>query len=162
MEVVFIALGSNMGDKLANLRRALDELSPHVAIDAKSYVYESEPMYELAQPRFFNMVVRGTTALEPRPLLSELRMIEKRLGRIEAIHNGPRPLDLDILLYGNVMMDEPTLTIPHPRMHERPFVVVPLAQIAPLVPHPNSGKVFADYEDELGDYSNDVWPFDDL
>lgn len=162
MEEVFIALGSNMGDRLENLRSALKALTPHVEVTHKSLIYESEPMYVESQPRFLNMVIRGQTALEPRTLLSELRMIEKRLGRIEAIHNGPRPLDLDILYYGEVVMDDPTLSIPHPRMHERPFVIVPMAELAPLRKHEQTGKVFADLEDELGDYGDRLWAVDEL
>lgn len=162
MEEVFIALGSNMGDRIENLRTALKELARHIEVEQKSLVYESEPMYVETQPRFLNMVVSGKTALEPRALLQELRMIEKRLGRIEAIHNGPRPLDLDILFYGDLAMDDPTLTIPHPRMHERPFVIVPMAQIAPMREHPRLKKVFADLEDELGNYSDRLWPVDEL
>ena len=162
MEDIYLGLGSNMGDRLQNLRDALEHLGKVITLGAKSTVYESEPMYVETQPRFLNMVVHGTTELSPRALLNELRAIEKRLGRLEAIHNGPRPLDLDILLYGSQTVDEPTLTIPHARMHERAFVIVPLAEIAPMVAHPTLSKVFADFEDQLGDYSRDVWPYAEL
>jgi 2-amino-4-hydroxy-6-hydroxymethyldihydropteridine diphosphokinase len=162
MERVYIGLGSNMGDRLGNLRQALAQLAAHVTIEKKSSVYESEPMYLKAQPRFFNMAIGGSTSLTPRALLEALRGIEKRLGRLEAVHNGPRPIDLDILLYGDLVMDEPTLTIPHPRMHERAFVIVPMSEIAPLMPHPALGTVFADIEASLGSWGDDVRHVTDL
>lgn len=128
---VFIALGSNLGDRRANLIDAISQLRHKVAIEMLSSVYETEPAYVTDQPRFLNMALRGSTALAPGELLRFLKGIERRMGREQTQRFGPRPIDLDILLYGNLLVDEPELTIPHPRIAERAFVLRPLAEIAP-------------------------------
>jgi 2-amino-4-hydroxy-6-hydroxymethyldihydropteridine diphosphokinase len=132
---VYLALGANLGDRLASLRDAVGRLRGAVAVERMSAVYETEPAYLLDQPRFLNMALRGRTALDPHALLDVLKHIERAMGRAAGPRFGPRVIDLDILLYDDLAIDTADLRIPHPRMAERPFVLVPLAEIAPdLVP----------------------------
>jgi 2-amino-4-hydroxy-6-hydroxymethyldihydropteridine diphosphokinase len=134
MAEAFVALGSNIGDRAANLagaRAALD--GGPLKFTALSSVYETEPWGPVAQGPYLNQVVRGTTELMPRVLLSALFAIETKLGRDrqQEIRFGPRVIDLDVLLYGDLAISEADLEIPHPRLLERAFVLVPLAEIAP-------------------------------
>jgi 2-amino-4-hydroxy-6-hydroxymethyldihydropteridine diphosphokinase len=132
---IYLALGANLGDRAASLRAAVEQLRGAVTIERMSAVYETEPAYLLDQPRFLNMAVRGHTTLEPAALLALLKQIERELGRVAAPRYGPRAIDIDILLYDDLALDTASLTIPHPRMAERPFVLAPLAELAPkLVP----------------------------
>ena len=132
---IYLALGTNLGDRRASLRDAVERLRAAVEIERMSSVYETEPAYLLDQPRFLNMALRGHTPLDPRALLSFLKHIEHDMGRATGLRYGPRVIDLDILLYNSLALTTVELTIPHPRMAERPFVLVPLAEIAPeLVP----------------------------
>lgn len=130
-EMVYISLGSNLGDRLTNLDRAILLLKGLVKIIARSSVYETQPWGVLDQPNFLNQVVGGITSLAPLRLLNELKSIEKYMGRVETIRYGPRIIDLDILLYGKRILNYQRLQVPHPRMLERAFVLVPLAEIAP-------------------------------
>jgi 2-amino-4-hydroxy-6-hydroxymethyldihydropteridine diphosphokinase len=133
--LVYLALGSNLGDRQANLAAAVERLRPQVTVEQISSLYETEPAYVLDQPRYLNAALRGRTALAPLALLSFLKQIERELGRTAGSRFGPRIVDLDILLYDNFVIDADDLIIPHPRMAERPFVLVPLAEIAPdLIP----------------------------
>lgn len=134
--VVYIALGTNLGDRLSNLQHALDFMGEKIAISICSSIYETPPWGVLEQPRFLNQVIRGSTFLTPTRLLDFLKSIEARMGRVETIRFGPRVIDLDILLYGRRRVSTNRLQIPHPRMHERSFVLVPLNEIAPglLIP----------------------------
>lgn len=157
MERVFIGLGSNLGDRAQNLRSAIEALNAGVRIDKKSSVYESAPMYIEAQPKYLNMVISGTTDLPALELLKHLKHIEAKMGRSADSPNQPRPIDLDILLYGIEMIHTPELTVPHPRMHERAFVLVPFEEITPLYQCPPHGKAVIDMLDELGRYEDDVW-----
>jgi GTP cyclohydrolase IV len=138
--IVYLALGANIGDRQGNIDAALQRLNAAVHIEMVSSVYETEPVGYLDQPRFFNLVCRGTSALPPDELLSFVKQIESDLGRQPAIRNGPRAIDIDILLYDDLHIERDELVIPHPRMHERAFVLVPLAEIAPDVVEPVSGK----------------------
>ena len=132
---VYIALGANLGDRGASLRNAVEQLRDAMAVERLSSVYETEPAYLLDQPRFLNMALRGHTALDPHALLVFLKRIERDMGRTAGPRYGPRAIDLDILLYDSLALATADLTIPHPRMAERPFVLAPLAEIAPeLVP----------------------------
>jgi 2-amino-4-hydroxy-6-hydroxymethyldihydropteridine diphosphokinase len=146
MEQVFLSLGSNLGDRLANLRQAIAMLRPVAAITALSDAYETQPEGFAAQPWFLNAVV-GLQMNQPRRdedaplcLLESLLSIERAMGRQRGsagfIPKGPRLIDLDILLYGSRVIDSPELTIPHPAMHLRRFVLEPMAEIAPGVEHP--------------------------
>jgi GTP cyclohydrolase IV len=128
---VYIGLGSNLGDRAANLLDALSQLRQKVAVEQLSAVYESEPAYMIDQPRFYNMVLQGSTGLAPAELLRFLKSIERRMGWENGEPYGPRPIDLDILAYGQLELADEALTIPHPRLTERPFMLVPLAEIAP-------------------------------
>jgi 2-amino-4-hydroxy-6-hydroxymethyldihydropteridine diphosphokinase len=132
----YIAIGTNLGDRLANLRAALAALAPEIKALDESPVYETEPWGYVDQPPFLNMALRAGTDLAPHDLLDRLKGIEATLGRIPSFHNGPRLIDLDILFYDDLVLDTPALVIPHPRLHERAFVLVPLAKIAPDLVHP--------------------------
>jgi 2-amino-4-hydroxy-6-hydroxymethyldihydropteridine diphosphokinase len=134
MAEVFLALGSNLGDRVGNLAAAREALAREILDNlTASSIYDTEPWGPIKQGRYLNQVARGTTTLAPRALLGELQKIEISLGRDRAKEEryGPRTIDLDILLYDQVVLNEADLTIPHPRMTERPFVLVPLAEIAP-------------------------------
>jgi 2-amino-4-hydroxy-6-hydroxymethyldihydropteridine diphosphokinase len=128
---VYLALGANIGERLKNLERALQELCTIMSIQTISSIYETEPVGYLEQPRFLNMVCMGETELTPQKLLHAIKRIELLLGRQPGIRNGPRPIDIDILFYDRLQIDEATLMIPHPRLKERSFVLAPLAEIAP-------------------------------
>ena len=137
---VHIALGGNCGDRLACLRAALARLRAHVLVTAVSPVYETDPVGFAEQGAFLNAVVGGTTALEPCALLGVLHAIERDLGRERPFPNAPRTVDLDLLLYADRRIATAELTVPHPRLQERGFVLMPLADIAPALRHPRLGR----------------------
>jgi 2-amino-4-hydroxy-6-hydroxymethyldihydropteridine diphosphokinase len=128
---VYIALGSNMGDRAENLAKALTHLQGFLEVIEKSSVYETPPWGVHEQPAFLNQVIRGTTTLSPVDLLDSLKKVENEMGRVKTVRNGPRNIDLDILLYDDLQISLPNLTIPHALMRERAFVLVPMAEIAP-------------------------------
>ncbi len=140
MVTVYLGLGSNIGDRPGNLNRALDFLSQRLRVVQVSSVYDTEPVGNPDQPRFLNMVCQVTTGLEPMALLSLVKGIESKLGRLPRTSNLPRPIDIDILFYGDRIIETPKLTVPHPRLTERAFVLIPLAEIAPDLVHPVNGK----------------------
>lgn len=147
---VYLALGGNMGDRAANLAEAIRRLGAAVEIDAQSALYETAPMYVTDQPAFLNMAVRGTTRLGPLELLRFLKEIEATLGRdLGGLRFGPRPIDVDILLYADRVVTEPDLEIPHPRMAERAFVLCPLADIAAEIVHPVLNRRIDALRDEV-------------
>jgi 2-amino-4-hydroxy-6-hydroxymethyldihydropteridine diphosphokinase len=133
---VYLALGSNLGDRHKHLSDALQYLRGVLSIERISSVYETEPVGYLDQPPFFNLVCQGTTNLSPLELLKFVKDTEVHLGRQPTFRNGPRMIDIDILLYGDLYIQEEQLTIPHPRMAERAFVLVPLVEIAPYAIEP--------------------------
>lgn len=133
---VYLALGSNLGDRLANLKRAVAALTPQMEVKAKSHVYETPPWGFEDQPRFLNQVIKVNTYLTPESLLKHLKRLEVALGRKATFPNGPRLIDIDILFYDDLVLDTPSLVIPHPRLHERGFVLLPLMDIAPDLVHP--------------------------
>ena len=153
MTEVCLALGGNLGDRLANLEAALAALPPAVVLSARSPIYETDPRHLTDQPEFLNMAVCGTTRLDALDLLARLKELEQELGRHESTRFGPRPIDLDILFYGDEIIDSPGLVVPHPRLTERVFVLRPLADIAPHKCHPVSGKSVSTLLDELTDKS---------
>ena len=154
MPTVYIALGSNVGDREANLRRAI-QLIEHsgVAITKLSSLYETEPVGYLDQSWFLNAVLEATTGLPPERLLSALRGIESQMGSSKPFPNGPRLIDLDILLYGDSVIDTPALQVPHPRMLQRNFVLAPLAEIAPQLRHPSWSATIANIYANSPDHS---------
>jgi len=139
---VYLGLGSNLGDRPANLDKALDLLSQRLRLEKVSSVYDTEPVGNLNQPRFLNLVCQVYTSLAPVALLSLVKGIESKLGRLSGTSNAPRPIDIDILFYGDQIIETPELVIPHPRLTERAFVLIPLAEIAPDLVHPvNSSTI---------------------
>ncbi len=126
---VYIALGSNLGDRAAYLRAALDRLRATVLVTAVSPAYETDPVGYAEQGPFLNAVVAGTTTSTPQGLLWALQAVERASGRTRLFPNAPRTLDLDLLSYGALILDAPDLTVPHPRLHERAFVLVPEARL---------------------------------
>ena len=143
MSTVYIGLGANLGNREANLRAALRGLWRMGRVEAVSSLYETAPVGP-EQPAFLNAACRFETGLEPRPLLRFLQGLEHELGRRPGGERwGPRPIDLDVLLYEDRVIEEDDLTLPHPRLAERPFVLATLAEIAPDVKHPVAGKTVA-------------------
>ncbi|HXX15280.1 MAG TPA: 2-amino-4-hydroxy-6-hydroxymethyldihydropteridine diphosphokinase [Candidatus Eremiobacteraceae bacterium] len=138
MAIVYLALGSNVGERENNIREAIRRLaSSGVEITKISSIYETEPVDYLEQPWFLNAVLEGRTALAPQQLLTNLRQIESGMGSKKPFAKGPRLIDLDILLYDDVTIETPDLWVPHPRMLQRNFVLIPLAEIAPGLGHPS-------------------------
>ena len=142
----YVALGANLGDPAAALNEAeaLIGRIPGVRLESASGLYRTEPI-ESSGPDYFNAVVRVRTSLSARDLLHALQAIENRLGRVRpaGVVNAPRTMDLDLLLYADLISDDAELTLPHPRMHERAFVLVPLAEIAPDAEIPGKGRAFS-------------------
>jgi 2-amino-4-hydroxy-6-hydroxymethyldihydropteridine diphosphokinase len=145
----YLSLGSNIGDRAANLREAIERLRSMGNAGAVSSLYETEPIEFTKQPWFLNCVVEIETGLSPTKLLDGILEIEKQMGRHREKKKGPRNIDLDILFYGDEIVDGPELTIPHPAMHERRFVLAPLAEIAPEVRHPVSKKTVRELLESL-------------
>jgi 2-amino-4-hydroxy-6-hydroxymethyldihydropteridine diphosphokinase len=148
----FIGLGSNLGDREAMIRIALDDLArlPGTVVVRASSLYDTEPVGDEEQPKFLNAVAEIDTELTARQLLWNLLLVEKRLGRVRTHRYGPRTIDLDLLMYGHLVIDEPDLQIPHPEMTKRSFVLVPLLEIEPLATHPVSGEPLIEHLKKLG------------
>jgi 2-amino-4-hydroxy-6-hydroxymethyldihydropteridine diphosphokinase len=141
LKLVYIALGSNLGDRAGNLRLAREQIeAPDLRVLRASSIYETAPRDVEDQPWFLNQVIECETDLFPRQLLGRLQKIERAMGRKRTIVKGPREIDLDILLFGNAVMKIPELEIPHPRLAERRFVLEPLAELIPDKKHPGTRR----------------------
>ena len=154
-ETVFIGFGSNVGDRVDFCDRAVTLLSllPHSQVVGVSLLYETEPVNDHAQPGdgwFLNGVVQLETDVTPKSLLDMLREIERSLGRDEENRSGPRTIDLDILFYGERIINEPDLVVPHPRLHQRRFVLMPLSELDPLFLHPSLQRTISQLLAEVG------------
>jgi len=149
---VWFSLGANLADREAAIREAFRRLGEVCDDIVLSSLYETEPMYVERQPRFLNAAATGTTALDPRALLEAVHAIERSLGRDRSgeVRRGPRTIDIDLLLYEGVLSDDPELTLPHPRMAERAFVLVPLLELSPGLVDPRTGEPYADALERMG------------
>ncbi len=142
---VFLALGSNLGDREATLAAALERLAARGFVTRlRSSDWLTEPVGGPPQGFFLNVVVAGETSLEPAPLLAACLATEQELGRVRTVRNGPRTIDVDILFYGARQIEQPGLAVPHPRLHLRRFVLAPLAEIAPALLHPRLARTAAE------------------
>ncbi len=149
MSIVYIGIGSNLGDRRNNCLKAVEFLEAEgVKVLKRSSLYETEPWGVKDQPRFMNMAVEAETEMAPRQFLALLKEIEDRMGRARTIKWGPRTIDLDILLYDDMIISEPDLEIPHPLMHARDFVLEPLCEIAAQKVHPLFDRTIAELRDE--------------
>ena len=148
-KVVYLSLGSNVGDRAAKLRMAIDKLKAAGTIAAISSFYETEPLEMTAQPWFLNCAVKFETEKMPRQLIAAILALEQEMGRQRKQPKGPRSIDIDILLFGSSIVEMKGLTIPHPRMHERRFVLEPLAEIAPDTRHPALKRTVRELRDSL-------------
>ena len=146
----YLGLGANLGDRQTNILQALQYVQARASITAVSSFYETEPMGYLDQPRFLNVCCVVETDLSPQDLLRFLKWIEKRMGRVDAFQNAPRPIDIDILFYEDRVVDADGLQIPHPRLHRRAFVLAPLAEIAPRLRHPLLDKTVDEMLEDVG------------
>jgi 2-amino-4-hydroxy-6-hydroxymethyldihydropteridine diphosphokinase len=148
----FIGLGSNLGEREAMIREALEALAalPQTELLRASSLYDTEPVGDVDQPNFLNAVAQLDTDLPPRQLLWNLLLIEKRLGRERTRPWGPRTIDLDLLLYGDDVIEEDDLRVPHPEMIRRAFVLVPLVELDPILVHPGTGETMLSHLSRLG------------
>ncbi len=139
MATVYLGLGSNLGDRAQNIHEALRRLKTGTQLDRISSLYETEPVGLKDQPWFLNLVCRGETDLSPQALLRLVKTIEREMGRKKGLRFGPRLIDIDILFYDDLVINTAQLAIPHPRVHERGFTLIPLSEIAPDLVHPRLG-----------------------
>jgi 2-amino-4-hydroxy-6-hydroxymethyldihydropteridine diphosphokinase len=153
-KLIYLGMGSNRGDRLANLRRAMEELGKvGVKVQRVSSIYKTEPVDFAPQAWFLNCAVEATTTLMPMQLLKAVKSVERAMGRRPGVDKGPRPIDIDILLYENVVVRTAALTIPHERMNERRFVLIPLRELAPDARHPVSKRTVAEMLQDAADLS---------
>ena len=142
--VIYLGLGANLGDRRGNLSAALRGIEPAVRVNAVSSLYETAPVGPQDQPAYYNAACRGATSMTPRALLDHVKAVERELGRSEGPRWGPREIDIDILLFGEEVVEEEGLTVPHPELANRAFVLAPLAEIAAVLLHPLLGKSIGD------------------
>ncbi len=149
MPIAYVGLGSNLGDRRANLTAAAAAMAPAAVVLRSSSIYQTEPWGYLEQPAFLNQVLEVETSLSPVDLLAALKRLEAGLGRQATFHYGPRLIDLDILLYDQLVLHQPDLVIPHAQLTERAFVLVPLAELAPNLIHPLLGVSIAELKGRI-------------
>jgi 2-amino-4-hydroxy-6-hydroxymethyldihydropteridine diphosphokinase len=137
---VYLSLGSNLGNRSANLKEAISSLAPQMEVKKKSSVYETPPWGYTEQEKFLNQVLMAKTYLDPEPLLKHFKRLEVALGRKASFRYGPRLIDIDIIFYDELILETPSLTIPHPQLPERGFVLLPMMDIAPDLVHPVNKK----------------------
>jgi 2-amino-4-hydroxy-6-hydroxymethyldihydropteridine diphosphokinase len=147
MNEVYLGLGSNVGDRLLNLNKAIELLSEKIQILKKSKIYVSKAVGYTDQPDFYNMVLYGRTDLSPEELFNFIKDVEKNAGRVYRFHWGPREIDIDILFYNDLVYKSDKLNIPHPRLHERDFVLLPLIELNPKLFHPVLNKRVSDLKE---------------
>ncbi len=147
MNEVYLGLGSNVGDRLLNLNKAIELLSEKIQILKKSKIYISKAVGYTDQPDFYNMVLYGKTDLSPEELFNFIKDVEKNAGRVYRFHWGPREIDIDILFYNDLVYKSDKLNIPHPRLHERDFVLSPLIELNPKLFHPVLNKRVSDLKE---------------
>ncbi|WP_299228452.1 2-amino-4-hydroxy-6-hydroxymethyldihydropteridine diphosphokinase [Sulfurihydrogenibium sp.] len=147
MNEVYLGLGSNVGDRLLNLNKAIELLSGKIQILKKSKIYVSKAVGYTDQPDFYNMVLYGRTDLSPEELFNFIKDVEKNAGRVYRFHWGPREIDIDILFYNDLVYKSDKLNIPHPRLHERDFVLLPLIELNPKLFHPVLNKRVSDLKE---------------
>jgi len=147
--MIFLSLGTNLGDRKANLVNAIAAMWPSIRVLQESPVYETAPWGYEEQPSFLNQIIQGETVLPPLDLLHSLKKLETELGREPSFRYGPRLIDMDILFYDDLVFRTPELTIPHPHLHKRAFVLVPMADIAPDFVHPVMQKNIQQLLDHL-------------
>jgi 2-amino-4-hydroxy-6-hydroxymethyldihydropteridine diphosphokinase len=149
MNEVYLGLGSNLGDRLLNLNKAIELLSEKIQILKKSKIYVSKAVGYTDQPDFYNMVLYGKTDLSPKELFNFIKDVEKNVGRVYRFHWGPREIDIDILFYNDLVYKSDKLNIPHPRLHERDFVLLPLIELNPKLFHPVLNKRVSDLKGSM-------------
>ncbi len=155
---MYLSLGSNLGDREANLRSAVERLeSPSLQVRCRSSIYETEPQDLGEQPWFLNLVVEIETSLAPMELLERIHEMEARLGRMRDVPKGPRTIDIDILFYGELVFETGDLQIPHPRLAQRRFVLEPLAELAPDLQHPVIGRTVTEMLAAVADQQVERW-----
>lgn len=150
MSRLYLSLGSNLNERYANLRRAIGLLREHMSVTAISPVYATEPWGDRDQPAFLNVCVAASTTLAPHDVLHLIKSIEQEMGRQPSRHWGPRLIDIDIIFYDNLVLRDEGLTIPHPRLAERAFVLAPLADLIPDFRHPQTGETVWELLDRVG------------
>jgi 2-amino-4-hydroxy-6-hydroxymethyldihydropteridine diphosphokinase len=150
MAEVYLGLGANLGDRIKNMSHAIQSISEQAIIVQVSSVYETEPVGYTEQPDFLNAVFSISTEMNPEQLLQYIKEIEHSQGRTPSFPNAPRPIDIDILFYEDRVLHSKQLIVPHPRLTERAFVLVPLAEIAPGLQHPENGKTMKELLEDLG------------
>jgi 2-amino-4-hydroxy-6-hydroxymethyldihydropteridine diphosphokinase len=143
--IVYLGLGTNLGDRSANLKAGVDSISADAILLVCSSVYQTTPWGFTDQPDFYNQVIKIESELPATDLLKKCKSIEQAIGRQPSFRYGPRLIDIDILLYNEMILDTPDLTIPHPRLIERSFMLVPLLEITPDLVHPGTGVAFSQY-----------------
>jgi 2-amino-4-hydroxy-6-hydroxymethyldihydropteridine diphosphokinase len=148
-KMVYLSLGSNLGDRAENLKSAIAKLAEVGNVGAVSSFYETEPVELTAQPWFLNCAIKFETEKMPRQLMSAILNLEQSMGRQRKQKKGPRTIDIDVLLFGSSIIELPSLTVPHPRLHERRFVLEPLAEIAPDARHPVFKRTIRELRDAL-------------